>query len=65
MTDKLTFTPAEAAAKTGISRDVIMRQIHAGLLRAKKVSTPDGRPGRLYLVTDKALREWVDGLEDA
>lgn len=58
MSEQLAYTPEQAAAKVGLSKDTIMRQIRAGKLRAKKV-------GRLYSIPEKNLREWHQGLEDA
>lgn len=58
MSEQMSYTPEQASAKTGIKPENLRRAIRAGELRAKK-------HGRFLLITDKALRTWLDGLEDA
>jgi len=70
---KLALNTAEAAIATGLSQDVIKRAIRSGKLRAKRSGVLEkdttrgkaGDPAGRYLVTVDALREWLDGLEDA
>mgnify|MGYP000996520595 FL=1 len=70
---KLALNTAEAAIATGLSQDVIKRAIRSGKLQAKRSGVLEkdttrgkaGDPAGRYLVTVDALREWLDGLEDA
>ena len=58
----LDFTREEAARICGVSLDTIRRSINRGELRAKRTGRNGG--GK-YLVTEKALREWLEGLPEA
>jgi excisionase family DNA binding protein len=60
--EKIAYRTAEAAAATGLSRDTILRAVHAGKLDAKKVGTG---PRAAYLITADALQRWIDSLNDA
>lgn len=63
---RLAYSRKEAAAAVGVSVDLIDQAIARGGLRAKRSSVGrDGRPAGRYLITETALREWLDSLEDA
>lgn len=63
---KLALNTAEAATATGLSVDSIKAAIRSGALRAKRSARKEnGDPAGRYLVTVDALREWLDGMEDA
>ena len=52
------YSPDEAAESTSLSRDVIIRDIKAGLLRAKK-------RGTRYVIPPEWLKDYIDSLPDA
>lgn len=51
----LAYSPSEAGARVGLSRERIRQHIVSGSLPAK-------RDGRRYLITHDALERWVEGL---
>jgi len=55
---KVSYAIRDAADAVGFSVDHLKKEIHAGRLKAKK-------PGRKYLISADALREWFDSLPDA
>lgn len=57
-TKQAAYNRQQAAQMYGVSLSTIERAIHSGALRAKKV-------GRLYLLSEKALQEWFEGLDEA
>lgn len=59
---RLFFTREEAAQAIGLGVDTVSKAINAGTLRAKR-SGRDG--GGKYLISQQALHEWFDQLEDA
>ena len=75
MTTRLAFNRKEAAEACGVSEDTIRRAIATGALRAKRTNgqskkataekDPDAKPTGRYLITAKALEEWLEGLEAA
>lgn len=73
MTLKLAFNTEEAAQATGLSVDTIKRAIRSGALKAKRSGRlngdgPKGDKGDAagrYVITETALRDWLDNLEDA
>lgn len=54
-TDKLAFSPDEAALQTGICRSRIYTEIKSGKLEARKF-------GQRTLITAKALTDWLEAL---
>lgn len=48
------YTVQEVAEKLNRNKDTVLRYIHNGELKAKKV-------GRPYYITDKALEEFITG----
>ena len=70
---KLALNTDEAAVATGLSPDTIKAAIRSGRLRAKRSGRLEkdttrgkaGDPAGRYLIYVDALREWLDGLEDA
>lgn len=56
MTNRLTYTIPQVCEAVNTSRSLLYQEIQAGRLRILKI-------GRKTLVTDAALREWVDLLE--
>lgn len=66
MSDPMFFGREEAARRAGVSLDTIRRAINSGALHAKRTSVnEDGEPSGKYLISDKGLRDWFDGLADA
>lgn len=67
MTTKPRFLTKAAAAKTcSVSEDTILRAIRSGRLRAKRSGKDkDGNPTGLYLISEQALTDWFEQLEDA
>ena len=61
MTARLAYSRKEAAGACGVSEDTIRRAINTGALRAKRTGPKGGK----YLITAKALEEWLEGLEAA
>lgn len=60
MSDRLAYTPKQAAEAVGMSEDTIKRAIKRETeprLRAKK-------HGRLYVIPADALHDWLDRLDD-
>lgn len=55
MTDKLAFSPEEAAHRAGIGRTLIFAEIKAGRLKALKA-------GARTIITDESLRSWLAAL---
>ena len=56
MTGRLTYTIPQVCEAVSASRSLLYQEIQAGRLRILKI-------GRKTLITDAALREWVDLLE--
>lgn len=56
MTGRLTYTIPQVCEAVNTSRSLLYQEIQAGRLRILKL-------GRKTLITDAALREWVDLLE--
>lgn len=56
------YTREEAARLCSVSIDTVRRAINKGTLRAKRTGK-DG--GGKYLITEKAIRDWLETLEDA
>ncbi len=56
MTARLTYTIPQVCEAVNTSRSLLYQEIQAGRLRILKI-------GRKTLVTDAALRAWVDLLE--
>lgn len=56
MTDRLLYTIPQVCEAANTSRSLLYQEIQAGRLRILKI-------GRKTLITDAALREWVDLLE--
>lgn len=59
---RLGYTREEAAQVCGVSVDTIRRAINKGTLRAKRTGVNGG--GK-YLITESAMRDWLETLEDA
>lgn len=57
MSLKLSYTTAEAAAALGLSIDKIKQMVRKGELKA--VRTDENRGGR-FLITEQAMRDWLD-----
>lgn len=69
-TKKLSYSTAEAAVMLGVSHELVKRAIRSGALRAVRTSPMEEKPsgalrGGKLLVTEDALREWLDSLEVA
>lgn len=56
MSHRMGYTLSEIAKLTGVSKSTIYSAIYSGSLRAVKI-------GRRYIVTRKALEEWLEGGE--
>ena len=56
MTGRLTYTVLQVCEAVSTSHSLLYQEIQAGRLRILKL-------GRKTLITDAALREWVDLLE--
>lgn len=56
------FTFATAAAKCGVSQDVLKDAVRSGRLRGKRTGS---NGGGLYLFSRDQLAAWFDGLVDA
>lgn len=64
--EKLGFSREEVARMTGLSLDTVRRAIAKGDLRAKRTSVnAAGDPSGKYVVTKRAVEEWLDSLPDA
>lgn len=55
MTEKLAFSPDEAAHRAGVGRTLIFAEIKSGRLEARKA-------GARTLITDAALSAWLAAL---
>lgn len=55
MSEKIAFSPDEAAHRAGVGRTLIYSEIKNGKLSARKA-------GARTLVTEDALRAWLNGL---
>lgn len=55
------MTPKQAAAKVGCSHTTILRAIHRGQLKAKKVSVPAPINQEWYSIAPADLEEWNTG----
>lgn len=51
--ERLVYTPVEAAAAAGVSRNKIYEEVNAGRLPAKRV-------GRKILIRKSALEKWLE-----
>lgn len=59
---RLGYSREEAAQICGVSLDTIRRAINKGTLRAKRTGANGG--GK-YLITEQAIRDWLETLDDA
>jgi excisionase family DNA binding protein len=55
MSDRIAFSPDEAAHRASVGRTLIFAEIKAGRLKAHKA-------GGRTLVTDEALKAWIASL---
>ncbi|WP_049820097.1 hypothetical protein [Bradyrhizobium japonicum] len=55
MSERIAFSPDEAAHRASVGRTLIFSEIKAGRLKAYKA-------GARTLVTDEALRAWISSL---
>lgn len=62
MSTKLAYSTREAAAMLGISAEQVKKLVRQGKLRALR--THENR-GAKFLITEQAMREWLDSLEVA
>lgn len=63
---KLAYNLKEAADATGLSERTLKRAIGTGALKARKSDRDDeGNPRGVYVITAKALEEFIDGLAAA
>lgn len=62
MNRQLAYSREDAARLCSVSVDTVRRAINKGTLRAKRTGK-DG--GGKYLITEQALRDWLETLEDA
>lgn len=66
MTDQMFFDRKAAAKMAGVSVDLILREIKAGRLQARRSSqNEEGDPVGKYLISRAALEEWYERLESA
>lgn len=65
-TTVISYSMSGAVAATGLSRSTLDRAIRAGKLRAKKSGvSEDGEPAGVWVIPADALRDFIDGMEDA
>lgn len=64
---KKAYTREEAAAECSVSVDTIKRAINKGALKGKRSGPKDeqGNPTGKYLILEKDLDAWLEGLEAA
>ena len=55
MSDRIAYSPDEAAHRASVGRTLIFAEIKSGRLKAYKA-------GARTLVTDEALKAWIAGL---
>lgn len=55
MTDKIAFSPDEAAVRAGVGRTLIFKEIKSGRLEARKA-------GARTLISAEALTAWLNSL---